>query len=224
MLIVIEGIDGSGKATQTKLLVEHLRREHYPVETLDFPQYRANFFGRLARRYLDGEFGPPTAVNPYLASTLYALDRWESSSIIRQWLETGHAVILDRYVESNLIHQAAKVAAAEQAEFSAWLLTMEYQVLHLPKPDLPIFLHLPMQVAYQLLRPRNYSLDGHERELQHLEAAERMCLKLAQEHGWSTVECTDGGRLLPPEVIHQRVWESVRKKFGLPPDLSLSVK
>lgn len=215
MLITIEGIDGSGKATQTKLLVEHLKKEKYNVQTLDFPGYERNFFGRTVRRYLQGEFGPAADVNPYLASVLYAADRWESSKQIRQWLDTGNAVVLDRYVESNLIHQTIKMEDEEQKKFTEWILQMEYAVFKLPKPDLTFFLHIPMQVSYELMQKRGRKLDGLEGDLAHQEAAERQCLKLAQLLKWETIECTRDGKLLPPEAIHQMVWKVVRERLGL---------
>lgn len=219
MLITIEGIDGSGKATQTKILVEHLRNEKYNVQTMDFPGYERNFFGHTVRRYLQGEFGPAADINPYLASVLYAADRWESSTQIRQWLDTGNAVVLDRYVESNLIHQTIKMKAEDQKNFTEWILKMEYEVFKLPKPDLTFFLHIPMQVTYELMQKRGRQLDGLEGDLAHQEAAEHQCLKLARELKWQTIECTEEGKLLPPVTIHRRMWEIIRGKLNLQPDI-----
>lgn len=219
MFIIIEGIDGSGKATQTKLLVEHLRRANYQVGTFDFPGYQRNFFGKMVRRYLDGEFGPPTSVSPYLASLLYAMDRWESSGQIRDWQNTGHAIVLDRYVYSNLIHQTANLPSSQRAEFRRWDITMEFDVLQLPKPDLTIFLHLPVQLAFQLIQQRGRKPDGLERELAHLEAAERQCLLLAKTFLWHTIACTEDGKLLAPEVIHGQIWAAVAKRFAIPPEV-----
>lgn len=219
MLIIIEGIDGSGKATQTRLLVEHLQQAKYNVGTLDFPGYQRNFFGKMVRRYLDGEFGPPTSVNPYLASVLYALDRWESSKQIQEWMDTGHAIVLDRYVYSNLIHQTANLPSSQQADFRRWDIAMEFEILGLPKPDLTIFLHLPVQVAFQLIQQRSRVPDGLEREQTHLEAAERQCSTLAKTFGWQTIECTRDGVLLPPIEIHAEIWNAVRERFNLPPDV-----
>lgn len=219
MLITIEGIDGSGKATQTKLLVEHLKNEKYSVQTLDFPGYERNFFGHTVRRYLLGEFGFATDVNPYLASVLYAADRWESSGQIRQWLDTGNAVVLDRYVESNLIHQTIKMKAEDQKNFTEWILKMEYGVFKLPKPDLTFFLHIPMQVTYEMMQKRGRALDGLESNLIHQEAAERQCLKLAQELKWQTIECTEDGKLMTPDAIHHRIWSIMQERFIIPPDV-----
>jgi len=220
MLITIEGIDGSGKATQTKLLAEHLRKEKYNVQTLDFPGYERNFFGKVVRRYLQGEFGAATKVNPYLASLTFALDRWESRDQIRQWLNTGNVVVLDRYVHSNIIHQTVNLPPSQRDDFERWELTMEFDVLGLPKPDLTVFLHIPIQIAYQLMQQRGRTLDGLEQELAHLETAERQCLKLAKELRWQTIECIEQGKLLAPEAIHQKVWNVVQKKFQLPPNLN----
>ncbi|MDD5110677.1 MAG: dTMP kinase [Patescibacteria group bacterium] len=212
MLITIEGIDGSGKATQTKLLVAHLKKEKYSVQTLDFPQDN-NFFGKLVRRYLAGEFGPAAKVSPYLASVLYAADRWEASAKIRHWIDTGNVVVLDRYVESNLIHQSTKMQGEEQDKFVQWVMEMEYGVLKLPKPELTLLLHIPMQVSYELMRSRGRKLDGLEGDMAHQEAAERQCLKLAATLQWQKIECTENGKLLSPEVIHQQVWKVVDQKL-----------
>lgn len=212
MLITIEGIDGSGKATQTKLLVEHLKKEKYSVQTLDFPQDN-NFFGKLVRRYLAGEFGPAAKVSPYLASVLYAADRWEASAKIRHWIDTGNVVVLDRYVESNLIHQSTKMHGEDQEKFVQWVLQMEYDVLKLPKPDVTFLLHIPMQVSYELMQKRGRKLDGLEGDLAHQEAAEHQCLKLAIMLKWQTIECTENGKLLTPEAIHQLAWKTVDDKL-----------
>lgn len=119
-LIVIDGIDGAGKATQTKLLIERLRETGYKTATLDFPQYYNNFFGHLIGRFQNNEFGDAPTASPYLASVLYAADRWETKEKIEKWLEEGRIVILDRYASSNQIHQGGKIFDTE-AKKSFWI-------------------------------------------------------------------------------------------------------
>ncbi len=208
-LIVIDGIDGSGKATQTKLLVEKLRAEDRPVETIDFPQYENNFFGQLVRRYLNGEFGPATEVSPYLASILYAGDRFESADIIKHWLAAGKTVVLDRYYTSNLIHQSAKLNTADFDSYIGWDEKMEFEIFKIPRPDLVIYLHLPAQIAYDWITKRGNGHDGHD-TLQHLEAAERQCLKLVENKGWIKIDCEKNGKTLPVEEIAGLIYSSIR--------------
>jgi len=209
-LIVLDGIDGSGKATQTKLLVERLRAGGKHVETLDFPQYDHNFFGGMVRQYLQGAFGDATQLNPRLASILYAADRWESSAKLKTWLDEGAIVILDRYVSSNLIHQSTKLEPDQLEPFVQWVEKMEFEVFGIPRPDQIIFLHLPPEVSLELITQRGRGHDGHER-LSHLAVAEQRALWLAQRHGWTTISCIADGTLLPPEKIHEQIWETAQK-------------
>src|SRR3989339_1553988 len=153
-LIVIDGIDGSGKATQTKLLIEKLQSEQIPTETVDFPQYQNNFFGGMVRQYLDGQFGVPTTIDPKLASVLYAADRWESSQKIYNWLKENKTIILDRYTTSNLIHQGAKMTEDKLDEFIVWIDQLEFKTLQIPQPDLVIFLHVDAKTSYNLITKR----------------------------------------------------------------------
>ena len=154
--IVIDGIDGSGKATQTKLLAERLRKEGFNVETFDFPQYYNNFFGSLVGRFLKGEFGDPSTINPHMASVLYAADRWEAKHKIEKWIEEGKIVLIDRYTSANMGHQGGKIKdLAERENFLKWLEKMEFEVFKIPIPDLNIFLHLKPEVAQLLIDKKN---------------------------------------------------------------------
>ncbi|NUM25459.1 MAG: dTMP kinase [Candidatus Buchananbacteria bacterium] len=208
-LIVIEGIDGSGKATQTRILFEKLKASHLDVETIDFPQYTNNFFGRQVRRYLNGEFGDPTKVNPYLASILYAADRWESSDKIKQWLDQGKIVLLDRYYTSNLIHQGTKFSQDELEKFISWNEAMEFDTFQIPRPDLILYLHLPAAMAYDLITKRGQGHDGHD-TLEHMQTAETRCQYLAAKLNWQTIECCDTTGLLPIEEIANIIWHALQ--------------
>jgi dTMP kinase len=203
-LIVIDGIDGSGKQTQTKILVEKLNKKNIQTETLDFPQYTQNFFGKMVRRYLNGEFGNPTKVNPHLASILYAADRFESSKKIKQWLDEGKVVILDRYHTSNLIHQGTKFSKQEIDEYIKWDEIMEFEVFKIPKPDLVIYLHIPAKVAYDLITKRGDGHDGLD-TIEHMESAEKMCGYLADKLSWETVECAENNELSSIEKISEKI-------------------
>ncbi|PIR04899.1 MAG: thymidylate kinase, partial [Candidatus Liptonbacteria bacterium CG11_big_fil_rev_8_21_14_0_20_35_14] len=144
-LIVIDGIDGSGKATQIKLLETRLKKEKIKVKTIDFPRYQDNFFGKLIGKYLSGIYGDFIKVAPRLASVLYAADRFESSQQIQNWLNLGFTVLADRYATANQIHQGGKISnLKERKDFLKWLDTMEYEIFKIPKPDLVIYLDLPL--------------------------------------------------------------------------------
>ncbi len=207
-LIVIDGIDGSGKATQTKLLYQKLVDYGLPVKTLDFPQYTQNFFGGLVRQYLDGKFGVATEIDPHLASVLYAADRWESSKKINDWLAAGNIVLLDRYYTSNLIHQSTKLPAEKIDEFVTWVIRMEIETFKIPSPDAVLFLHMPPAVALSLITKRGAGHDGHE-NLDHLKLAEQRCLYLANKLAWTVVECSKETQPLAIENISQTVWSTI---------------
>ncbi|OGY47881.1 MAG: dTMP kinase [Candidatus Buchananbacteria bacterium RIFCSPHIGHO2_02_FULL_38_8] len=211
-LIVIDGIDGSGKATQTKILVEKIRQQGLAVEILNFPQYENNFFGGLVRQYLDGKFGKPTTVSPYLASVLYAADRWESAPKINQWLQKGKIVILDRYYTSNLIHQSAKLDETQIDDFISWIKNLEFDTFKIPQPDLVIYLHVPAEISHELVAERGSGHDGHENTT-HLKIAEQRCLYLAEELGWEKIECYQNNQLLSIEQIAEKVWQIVKKNI-----------
>ena len=206
-LIVIDGIDGSGKKTQTKLLVEHLKKNGARVETLDFPQYDS-FFGKMVRAYLDGAYGDPTKINPRLASLLYAADRWDHADTIRQWLNDGATVVLDRYYTSNLIHQAPKLSDDQLDEFVEWLDQLEFEIFKIPKPNIVLFLDVDAQTAYSLITKRGAGHDGHE-QLEHLKQSHRKSLALSKRFGWIVISCCDNGILLNIDTIAQKIRQTV---------------
>ncbi|MDX9892902.1 MAG: dTMP kinase [Patescibacteria group bacterium] len=207
-LIVIDGIDGSGKATQTKIIVDWLKTKGLAVATIDFPQYTQNFFGAMVRRYLNGEFGDPTKVNPYLASILYAADRFESADKIAAWLAEGKIVVLDRYHTSNFIHQGTKFSESELDQYLAWDEQMEFEVFKIPRPDLIIYLQLPAQVAYNLIAKRGDGYDGHD-TMEHLKLAEQRCQYLAAKLDWQMIECAKTFDILPPDQISAIIKEKI---------------
>lgn len=212
-LIVIDGIDGSGKATQTKILVDNLKAQGIEVESLDFPQYEKNFFGRMIRRYLDGEFGEATKVNPLLASVLYAADRWESSNQIYNWLNEGKTVILDRYYTSNLIHQSTKLKDDQIENYASWLEEMEFDTFKIPKPDLVLFLKMAPQVAHDLIAKRGQGHDGHD-TIEHFQKAIKNCEQIASKFNWVTIECSDDNSPYPIEQISETIKSAINPLFN----------
>ena len=217
-LIVIDGSDGSGKATQTKLLVERFHSEEMPVQTLDFPQYEANLLGKLIGECLAGEHGDFLHSDPCVASVLYGADRFESKKIIEGWLAQGKNVILDRYTSANQIHQGGKIADdAKRADFLTWLDRLEYGVFGLPRADLTVYLHMPTELSVDLLKEKRakdkkpYLSDGKidtvELDIAYLEHAQMAAAWLMKESsGWKKIECAPQGTIRERPDIHEELW------------------
>ncbi len=217
-LIVLDGNDGSGKATQTKLLVEELVASGYKVETASFPQYGSKSAG-LVEEYLNGKYGQ---VTPQAASIFYAVDRFDASFKIRQWLSEGKIVVSNRYVTANAGHQGGKIGdEIERLKFFKWLDNLEYTVFNIPKPDLNIILNVPAAVAQELVDKKSEDVrkyvggkkrDLHEADINHLKNAEKVFMEIARLFpNTKLVECVEQGKLLPVEIIHNKVWELVRR-------------
>ena len=222
-LIVIDGGDGAGKATQVSLLVKRLRDEGHKVETLDFPQYTQNHFGKLLRQCLDGKRGDFMAVDARIASTLYAADRFETKPRLEQWLEEDKVVILDRYVSANMMHQGAKIDDPEKLEdFLSWLDHMEHEIFGIPRPDQIIYLEVPNEVRVALKaraveegkHGANVKLDLAERNDEHQEATEmRARTIVAGKNNWDMVTCCDELEIRPREDIHEDIYKIVATHF-----------
>lgn len=213
---VIDGTDGSGKATQTKLLIERMRREGLAMETISFPRYDTPT-GKEVRAFLDGKYGPSSQVEPRFASKFYADDRKAAAEEIRAWLETGRNVIADRYVASNMAHQGCKfVDPAERQAFFTWDHNLEFVQNDLPRPDANIILHVPAATAQQLAAARG-KLDGNEADLDYLQAAEQVYLEIARTFpGFRLIECIRDGQLMSMTEIHELVWTEVRALMAVP--------
>jgi len=215
-LIVIDGSDGVGKATQTKLLVDRLKKAGKRVETLDFPQYDNNFFGSFLKECLTGKHGDFIAQDPYLVSIAYAADRWESKAQLEKWLSKGAVVILNRYTSSNQMHQGGKIKDTKaRTKFLKWLDILEHGKFALPRPDLIIYLHVPVKISLKLMKGRGKA-DLAEQNPKHLESAQKAALKIIKSQGnWKRIECTDDKDILPREVIHQKIYKVVRTAVGV---------
>ncbi len=225
-LIVIDGIDGSGKATQTKFLADRLKREGYKVKTIDFPRYYDNFFGALIGDYLSGKFGDFIQTDPQVASVLYAADRFESSQQIRKWLDAGYVVISDRYVSANQIHQGSKIrSATKRRKFLLWLDKMEFEIFKIPRPDTVIYLDVPFEVSKKWLENKvtkrskkylNGKRDVAEDNLLHLKDSRNTALYLHKTNkNWEKISCCKGNICMSPEGVHQKVFEIVKKKLKI---------
>lgn len=210
-LIVFEGTDGSGKATQTGMLAARLRAERIRFQEIDFPRYGSPF-AEPARLYLAGALGGrPGDVNAYAASTLYAVDRYASYK--EDWgaaYEAGGLVLADRYTTSNAVHQASKLPPEEQTEFLNWLFDLEYVRLGLPKPDLVVYLDLPTELSEKMLRRREERTgshaDIHERDEAYLRQCRESARRIARELGWCVIDCARDGRVRSVEDIHEEIW------------------
>ncbi|HEY4502742.1 MAG TPA: thymidylate kinase [Candidatus Paceibacterota bacterium] len=223
-LIVFDGIDGSGKATQSLLLLRRLKKEGKRVRRIEFPQYSKNVFGKLVGEYLRGAFGDFAKMDPRLASTLFAADRFESKEKIQRWLKAGEIVVADRYVSSNQIHQGGKIKDLKRrTAFLMWLDYLEYKIFGVPRPHVIIFLDVPVSTSLRLLgeskkklskKKEKYLLgkkDILESNQQYLKQSYSSALLLAKHNrNWKRITCTVSGELLSPQEIHEQVWEKLK--------------
>ena len=211
-LIVIEGVDSSGKATQAKLLRNALEQADEQVRLISFPDYESDF-SIPVKRYLAGNLGSdPADVNAYAASVFYAIDRYASYKT--KWgafYESGGTVVADRYVTSNLVHQAAKVAG-DKTGFIRWLSDLEYDKMGLPVPDLVIFLDMPPEYAGRLMKERANKITGgqqkdiHERNAAYLEQSYQNAIEIAGICGWKILSCVAGGRIRSVQEISEEIF------------------
>lgn len=200
---MFEGTDGSGKGTQFRLLVEHLKSKNIPFETMDFPRYGKSFFGDLAGRMLAGDFGRDIA--PELAVLPFACDRWLIKDNLLRWLAEGKIVVSNRYTASSAVYHAAKFPAEKQHAFVDWLYKLEQDVIGLPREDVALYLHVPLERSQQLVEKRGKKDIYEENELIQ-KNAEALYLTFATvRSGWKTIECMDGVVLRRPDEIHKDI-------------------
>jgi dTMP kinase len=218
LLIVLEGGDGSGKATQSKLLVEFLKKSGR-VSYFDFPQYGKTVFGTLTGKCLAGEFGDFLHMSPYLSSLPYMLDRAVAKDKIITALKKGH-VVCNRYAPSNIGFQAAKLAGKEREDLIHFLEQGEYEEIGLPRPDIVFYLDVPRMVASHLVlqkEQRGYlgekkKKDQHEKDLTYQEKVSEVYRSLAKRRkGWHIISCARNGHILPPETIHKKLISIIYK-------------
>ena len=211
-MIAIEGLDGSGKETQTKLLCKALREQGKSVEMLSFPRY-GQTSAVLVESYLHGDFGTdPEAINAYGASSFFAMDRF--ASYLREWkplYESCDVFLADRYVTSNAIHQCSKLPREDWEAFLEWLFDYEYKKLMLPKPNKVFYLHLAVEDSQRLLSERyghdELKKDIHEHDIEYLKKSQAAAEFCAEYCGWERIECMSDGSLRSIEDIHAELVE-----------------
>lgn len=222
-LIVIDGTDGSGKATQVDLLFKRLTKEGHIIKIVDFPEYYKNFFGAFVGHCLSEQYYNFINIHPKIASVLYAADRWQSKEEINKWIKAGYIVIANRYVSANQIHQGGKIKdTKKRISFIKWLDQMEYKEFGIPKPDVTLYLSLPIQIVMRLLNERESSQmkrkylkrnkDVHEADEKFMENSIKSALWLAKtQKNWSKIDCSVKGQILSREKIHEMIYEKIKK-------------
>ena len=215
-LIVIDGLDGSGKATQTKLLAERLNENGYKARTISFPDYDSDS-SALVKMYLGGKLGSsPDDVNAYAASSFYAVDR--VASYINTWradLDEYDYIVADRYTTSNIIHQMAKLKENERDSYIEWLFDFEYNRLELPAPDMVIFLDVDPAISQRLMLSRykgdDSKKDIHESNVAYLLRCRTSAMYAIERLGWISVECTEDGEMRSVEEINDSLFELIKE-------------
>ncbi len=220
-LIVIEGTDCSGKETQTKFLLEGLKKEGYKIEEFSFPNYNSPTGKIVGGCYLgkphigEGYFpeGAPS-VDPEVSSLYYAADRKYNLPKISFLLENGIHVILDRYTYSNMAHQGGKILEKEKRiKMYHWIEDLEFGLLELPRPDIRVFLHMPFEQATILRKSRTEKLDQNESDSEHLKHAELAYLEIADLYEFKKIECNKGNDIKSISEIHEEVYAYVKEEL-----------
>ena len=213
MLIAIEGIDGSGKGTQAARLVETLRAEGKSAALLGFPRYAETYFGQRIGEFLNGRYGSLEDVHPFFAALMFAGDRWESKAALEQLMSEHEFVVLDRYVASNIAHQACKCSGADRKQLVSLIEELEFDVYGLPCADRVLLLDVPAKTARELVArkaKRDYTdaeTDLQESDLEYQQSVRALYLELAAANPeWRRISLiADNGALRSIEEIAQEV-------------------
>lgn len=214
-LIVLEGIDGSGKSTQFSLLTERLQKENIDFRPAVFPRYGESS-SSLLKSYLAGDFGKnPSDVSAYAASTFFFVDRFASfKTDWGQYYKEGGLVLCDRYTTSNAIHQGAKLPEGELSGFLDWLYDFEFRLMELPKPDLVLYMDIDLEISLSQLSSRQEktktSGDIHETHADYLKACLRTGLTAADRLGWAKITCMDDKKMRAAHDIHEDIFSAVK--------------
>lgn len=212
-LIAIEGSDGTGKETQTKLLFNLLENQGKKVARVSFPRYNETLGGTLLFEVMKSERADRygfSKIDPKIASKLYAMDREESLPYLQNLIQNHDVVLFDRYVESNLLHQGGKYkTSTERIEFAEWLFKFEYLDIGLPRPDKIIYLALPFSFSRNRAEYRSKNggskLDAVEKDMDYVKSGHEAGIFYAEYFGWTIIEGLEGGRELTPEEIHEKI-------------------
>lgn len=220
--IVLEGLDGAGKSTQVRMMTRLLAEQDRKVEFLHFPRFETPVYGELIARFLRGELGRLEDVNPYLVALIFAGDRADAGPMIQRWLDEGRWVITDRFVYSNVAYQCAKLSGKqEREELRDWIIDLEFNHNHLPRPDVSLFLDVPFSFTEERLcasrmgSDREYlngSTDIHEASLDLQRSVREMYLSCAGgDERLQVIDCADSaGRMDSPENIFDRITNEIR--------------
>ena len=219
-LIVIEGNDGSGKATQSKLILENLKAKGLETAYFDFPRYD-NPCSTLVKNYLNGAYGSVEDVPSKVSSMFYAIDRYDASFEMKKALEENKIIVCNRYVSSSMGHQASKINdKKEREEFLEWLKDLEYNFFNIPKPDLTIFLHVGFLNNQKLVDNKGYRdyLGGEKRDIhediKYIMSAEESYLELINKMNWIKIDCVKNNNLLSIEEINIKIMDVINKFLG----------
>jgi len=221
-IIVIEGIDSSGKATQVKMVYEELINEKYRAMRLEFPDYKSDS-SALIKMYLNGKFGEdPKSVNPYAASLFFAADRFASfKSDWEKFYNEGGILILDRYTSSNMIYQAAKIEnKKKREEYLDWINDLEFKKLDLPRPDIVIFLNMPPEFCSKLNDKRLNKINGlnkkdiHERNSGYLKKTYKVALNAAKKYKWEVIDCIENNSIKPINEINREILRIIENRLN----------
>lgn len=215
-LIVLEGLDGSGKATQTQLLVDGLKLCGENIFKITFPNYE-DPSSSLVKMYLNSEFGAsPEAVNSYAAASFFAVDRY--ASYMKYWgqvYDSGAVIVSDRYTTSNMVYQLSKLDRSEWDNYIEWLLDYEYAKLGIPSPDLTIYLDMPVEVSQKFMTERYNGIESkkdlHERDIEFLKKGRKSALYAASKLHWAVIACSKEDET-PKSIdeIHNMIMELVK--------------
>lgn len=218
-LIVIEGTDSSGKETQTKKLFERLLNEKYNVKKISFPNYDSPACEPV-KMYLAGKFGEDAMkVNPYPVSMMYAIDRYASYKMDwEKFYQEDGIIVTDRYVTSNMVHQASKIEDEEKKnQYLDWLEELEYKKMNIPEPDMVIFLNMPVETAVKLMAERKNKITGeekkdiHEQDIGYLKKSYNNACEVAKKYNWKEIKCVENQRLKTIDEIGEEIYSVVKE-------------
>lgn len=218
-IIVIEGTDSSGKQTQSEILYEKLLSENINVKKISFPNYNSKACEPV-KMYLAGEFGQDALkINPYPVSTMYAIDRYASFKMEWEKFYNNNGIIVtDRYVTSNIVHQASKIENYEEkVEYLKWLDDLEYEKIKIPRPDIVIFLNMPPEMAHKLMEERKNKITGdvqkdiHEKDFVYLKKSHSNACEIAKLENWYEIMCTKDNKLKSINEIAEEIYSVVKK-------------
>lgn len=217
-LIIIEGLDGSGKSTQIKLLEEYLKSNEIIYKKIKLPDYDSPS-STLVKMYLGGEFGSSADdVNAYAAGAFYAVDRYASFNLgWKKDYESGTLIIADRYATSNSIYQMEKIEESKWDEYLEWSEDFEYNKLSIPRPDCVIYLDMPVEISQRLMTSRydgdENKKDVHEVNVDFLNKCRKSALYTAEKQGWKVIECSNGKEPYSVDEIHKKIIDIVKEEL-----------